>query len=301
MPDGILRIDKPRAMTSHDAVEAVRRAVGIRAVGHTGTLDPEANGLLLMCLGRATKFAKVFEGLEKTYWVVLRLGLCTDTQDAAGRIVRVRSVPTRLTREDVNSVLRTFTGHLRQRPPMYSAVKQRGRRLYHLARDGITVDRPPRDIYVRRLQLLEMRQTFMTLTVTCSKGTYVRTLGEDIGLALGCGAHVTHLQRCRVGPFGLAQSYPLVAGINRALRANLMSFLLPTADAVAFLPSVSVTQQQCDALRNQRSAVLTGILRDACPEGLSQANYRLCTSANNTVAVIQRRACQPVKWKLLVP
>ena len=201
MPDGILRIDKPRAMKSHDAVEAVRRAVGIRVVGHTGTLDPEANGLLLMCLGRATKFAKVFEGLEKTYWVVLRLGLCTDTQDAAGRIVRVRSVPTRLTREDVNSVLRTFTGHLRQRPPMYSAVKQRGRRLYHLARDGITVDRPPRDIYVRRLQLLEMRQTCMTLTVTCSKGTYVRTLGEDIGLALGCGAHVVALRRTTAGPY----------------------------------------------------------------------------------------------------
>ena len=301
MLDGILRIDKPRAMTSHDAVEAVRRMTGIRAVGHTGTLDPDANGLLVTCLGRATKFSKVFEGLEKTYWVVLRLGSCTDTQDAAGQIVRVRSVPTSLTHREVEAVLANFTGRLRQRPPMYSAIKQQGQRLYRLAREGITVDRPPRDIYVRRLRLLELRRGNVTLAVTCSKGTYVRTLGEDIGLALGCGAHVTHLQRCRVGPFVLADSYPLSAFRDRALKANLNSYVLPTADAVAFLPSVSVTEQQCDALRSQRGAVLPDILREACPEVLVHPHYRLCTSAKNTVAVIQRRTTHPVKWKLLIP
>ena len=301
MLDGILCIDKPRAMTSHDAVEAVRRTTGIRAVGHTGTLDPDANGLLLMCLGRATKFAKVFEGLEKTYWVVLGLGLCTDTQDAAGKVVRVRSVPTSLTREGVDSVLRQFTGHLRQTPPMYSAIKQRGRRLYRLARDGVTVDRPQRDIRVRRIRLLELRKRYMTLAVTCSKGTYVRTLGEDIGLALGCGAHVTRLQRCRVGPFGLAGSYPLAVIRDRGLRADLNSHLLPTADAVAFLPSLSVTGQHCDALKIHRSAVLPEILRQASPERLVHPHYRLCTSTNNTVAVIQRRTSHPGKWKLLIP
>ena len=301
MLDGILRIDKPRAMTSHDAVQVVRRTARIRAVGHTGTLDPDANGLLLMCLGRATKFAKVFEGLEKTYWVVLRLGLCTDTQDAAGKVVRVRSVPVSLTRGDVESVLAAFKGHLRQRPPMYSAVKQQGQRLYRLARDGITVDRPPRNIFVRRLQLLELRQTHVTLAVTCSKGTYIRTLGEDIGLALGCGAHVAHLQRCRVGPFSLAGSYPLSAVRARALRAKLNSCLLPTADAVAFLPSLSVTEQQCNALKRQRDAALPGILRGKCAEGLDHPHYRLCTSPENTVAVIQRRTSYPVKWKLLIP
>jgi tRNA pseudouridine55 synthase len=301
MLDGILRIDKPRAMTSHDAVQAVRRTTGIRAVGHTGTLDPDANGLLLMCLGRATKFAKVFEGLEKTYWVVLRLGLCTDTQDAAGKVIRVRSVPTSLAHGDVDSVLAKFTGHLRQRPPMYSAIKQGGRRLYRLARDGVVVDRPLRDIHVRRLHLLELRQRYVTLAVTCSKGTYVRTLGEDIGLALGCGAHVTHLQRCRVGPFGLADSYPLAAIRDRALKANLNSYLIPTADAVAFLPSLSITEQQCNALRRQRGTVLPDILREACPEGLVHPHYRLCTSPNNTVAVMQRRTSHPVKWKLLIP
>jgi len=301
MLDGILRIDKPRAMTSHDAVEAVRRRTGIRAVGHTGTLDPDANGLLLMCLGRATKFAKVFEGLEKTYWVILRLGLCTDTQDAAGKVVRVRSVPVSLARRDVESVLAGFTGHLRQRPPMFSAIKQQGKRLYRLARDGVTVDRPPRNIFVRRLQLLELRHRHVTLAVTCSKGTYVRTLGEDIGLALGCGAHVAHLQRCRVGPFGLAGSYPLSAVRGQGLRGKLNSYLLPTADAVAFLPFLSVTEQQCSALKRQRSAALPGILRETCREGLDHPHYRLCTSPENTVAVIQRRTGNPVKWKLLIP
>ena len=300
MLDGILRVDKPRAMTSHDAVDAVRRTTGIRAVGHTGTLDPDANGLLLMCLGRATKFAKFFEGLEKTYWVVLRLGLCTDTQDAAGRFVRARSVPASLARGDVDAVLSKFTGHLRQRPPMYSAVKQQGRRLYRLARNGVTVDRPPRDIHVRRLRLLELRRRQVTLAVTCSKGTYIRTLGEEIGLALGCGAHVTHLQRCRVGPFGLAGSFPLAASRGRVRKANLESHLLPTADAVAFLPSLSVTEHQCDALRSQRNAVLPDILQEACPEGLVHPHYRLCNSTKNTVAVIQRRTSYPVKWKLLI-
>ena len=301
MLEGILRIDKPRAMTSHDAVEFVRRTTGIRTVGHTGTLDPDANGLLLMCLGRATKFAKVFEGLEKTYWVVLQLGSCTDTQDAAGKVVRVRSVPASLTQRGVESVLKTFRGHLRQRPPMFSAIKQQGRRLYRLARDGVTVDRPLRDIYVSRLQLLELRQGNVTLAVTCSKGTYVRTLGEEIGMALGCGAHVTHLQRCRVGPFGLAGSFPLSAARNRPLGTNLNSCLLPTTDAVAFLPPLYVTEQQRDALRSQGGAVVSDILRQTCPEGLTRPHYRLCTSPNNTVAVIQRRTSNPAKWKLLIP
>jgi tRNA pseudouridine55 synthase len=298
MPDGILSVDKPRGMTSHDAVEVVRRLSGIRAVGHTGTLDPEASGVLLLCLGRATKFAKVFEGLEKTYWVVLRLGVCTDTQDAAGKAVRVRTVPASLARRDVEALLLEFTGHLKQTPPMFSAVRQRGQRLYRLARQGYTVDRPPRDIFVRRLELLELRGTNVTLAVTCSKGTYVRALAEDIGLALGCGAHVTHLQRCRVGPFGLDGAYPLAAMRHGT---HLNSFLMPTARAVAFLPSLSLTAQQYGDLQNQRGAALSAILREACPRQLSSPHYRLCTSPDDTVAVIQRRPSDAGKWKLLIP
>ena len=146
MLDGILSVDKPRGMTSHDAVEIVRRVSGIRAVGHTGTLDPDANGILLLCLGRATKFARIFEALEKTYWAVLQLGVCTDTQDAAGKVVRIRAVPAALSRRDVESVLPKFTGCLKQTPPMYSALKQGGQRLYRLARQGYVIDRPAREI-----------------------------------------------------------------------------------------------------------------------------------------------------------
>ena len=301
MLDGILSVDKPRGMTSHDAVEIVRRAADIRAVGHTGTLDPEANGILLLCLGRATKFAKVFEVLEKTYWVVLQLGVCTDTQDAAGKVVRIRTVPGSLSRRDVESVLPQFTGCLKQTPPMYSALKQGGQRLYRLARQGYTVDRPARDIFVRRLQLLEVRRTKVTLAVTCSKGTYVRTLGEDIGLVLGYGAHVTHLQRCRVGAYGLRNAYPLT-GTRRHIREQaLNSFLIPTAQAVAFLPALSLSAQQYGDLQKQRGAVLPDILREACPGRLSSPHYRLCTSPDNTVAVIQRRTSDSAKWKLLIP
>ena len=301
MLDGIVSLDKPRGMTSHDAVEVVRRVSGLRAVGHTGTLDPAANGVLLLCLGRATKFAKVFEGLEKTYWVVLQLGVCTDTQDATGKMVRIRTVPASLSRRDVESVLPHFTGHLKQTPPMYSALKRGGQRLYHLARQGHTVDRPARGIVVRRLQLLEVRETNVTLAVTCSKGTYVRTLAEDIGLALGYGAHVTHLQRCRVGAHTLRTACPLAGLRQRGRERALNSFLIPTARAVSFLPSLTLTAQQYGDLQKQRGAVLPVILSQACPRQLSSPHYRLCTSPDNTVAVIQRRTSDPVKWKLLMP
>ena len=301
MFDGILSVDKPRGMTSHDAVEIVRRASGIRAVGHTGTLDPEASGVLLLCLGRATKFAKVFEVLEKTYWVVLQLGTCTDTQDTAGKFVRIRTVPTSLLRRDVEPVLSKYTGCLKQTPPMYSALKQDGQRLYRLARQGHVVHRPARDIFVRRLQLLEVRGTKVTLAVTCSKGTYVRTLGEDIGLALGYGAHVTHLQRCRVGAYALRNAYPLPGARRRMREQVLNSFLIPTAQAVAFLPSLSLSARQYGDLQKQRGAVLPDILRETCPGRLSSPHYRLCTAPDNTVAVIQRPASDSAKWKILIP
>lgn len=301
MLNGILSVDKPRGMTSHDAVEIVRGVSGLRAVGHTGTLDPEASGVLLLCLGWATKFAKVFEALEKTYWVVLQLGVCTDTQDASGKIVRIRTVPASLSRGDVEAVLPKFTGRLKQTPPMYSALKQAGQRLYRLARQGYTVDRPAREIFVRGLQLLEVRGANVTLVVTCSKGTYVRTLGEDIGLALGYGAHVTHLQRCRVGSHALRSACPLGSIRRRAWEQVLNSFLIPTPQAVAFLPSLSLTAQQYCDLQKQRSAALPAILRAARPWQLSSPHYRLCTSPDNTVAVIQRRTSNPAKWKLLIP
>jgi len=296
MLSGILNLDKPRGMTSHDVVAAVRRILGIRAVGHTGTLDPEASGVLVLCLGEATQFARFFETLEKTYWTVLQLGVCTDTQDATGTVTCQREVPP-FTHAQLHDVLERFQGPLQQIPPMYSAVKYRGQRLYRLARQGKTVTRQARDIFVRRLDLLDQRETQITLSVTCSKGTYIRTLGEDIGLALGCGAHVLHLQRCCVGHFSLQGACSLHV-LQQQMRAGTLSHvLMPVTEALSFLPSFMLTVQQYDALRLGQGKALSTILDTIQPLPQHASGYRLCIPSQRTVAVIQRQLSPPDRWK----
>jgi tRNA pseudouridine55 synthase len=302
MLSGILNLDKPRGMTSHDAVSAVRRILGVRTVGHTGTLDPEASGVLVLCLGESTQFARFFEMLEKTYWTVLQLGMCTDTQDATGMVTCQREVPS-LTRVQIQDVLDSFQGSLQQIPPMYSAVKYRGQRLYRLARQGKTVMRQARDIFVRRLELLDQRKTQITLSVTCSKGTYIRTLGEDIGLALGCGAHVLHLQRCRVGHFSL-QGACLLQILQQQVGAGTLSHvLIPVTEALSFLPSLMLTAQQYDDLCRRQGRALSTILDTLQPLPEHASGYRLCIPSQRTVAVMQRQLSPPdrQKWKLYVP
>jgi len=299
MRDGILNLDKPRGMTSHDVVAAVRHIIGIRAVGHTGTLDPEASGVLVLCLGSATKFARFFETLEKTYWTVIQLGVCTDTQDATGTVTRQCEVPP-LTQAQLRNVLSRFQGTLQQIPPMYSAVKYRGQRLYRLARQGQTVARQARTISVRQLELLEQRGSQLTLSITCSKGTYIRTLGEDIGLALGCGAHVVHLQRCRVGSFLLRDACSLDALRQYVHAGALLHVLIPVTDALSFLPSLTLTSQQYDHLRTQQGRVVSTILDTMQPLSQHASCYRLCVQSQRTVAVIQRQLSPSEKWKLYV-
>jgi tRNA pseudouridine55 synthase len=283
-------------------VDAVRCIFGIKAVGHTGTLDPEASGVLVLCLGEATQFARLFENLEKTYWTVLQLGVCTDTQDATGTVTHQHEVPP-LTSIQIHNVLARFQGALQQVPPMYSAVKYRGQRLYRLARQGKTVPRQARDIFVRRIELLEQRATQLTLSVTCSKGTYIRTLGEDIGLALGCGAHVLHLQRCRVGPFSLHGAGPLGLLQHQARAGTVPHTLIPVTEALSFLPSLMLTSQQYDDLCKRQGRALATVLDTLQRVPQQAAGYRLCLPPQKTVAVLQRR-CSPSKaskWKLYVP
>jgi tRNA pseudouridine55 synthase len=303
MLSGILNLDKPRGMTSHDAVAAVRCILGIKAVGHTGTLDPEASGVLVLCLGKATRFARFFENLEKTYWTVLQLGVCTDTQDAAGTVTRQHEVPP-LTPAQLHNVLARFQGALQQVPPMYSAVKYRGQRLYRLARQGKTVPRQARDIFVRRIDLLDQRETQITLNITCSKGTYIRTLGEDIGLALGCGAHVLHLQRCRIGHFSLQDACSLSVLQHQAQLGIVSHMLMPVTEALSFLPPLMLTPQQYDDLCIRQVGALATILDTLQPAVPQHASgYRLCIPSQKTVAVIQRQ-CSPAKiskWKLYIP
>ena len=302
MLSGILNLDKPRGMTSHDAVAAVRCILGTKAVGHTGTLDPEASGVLVLCLGEATQFARFFESLEKTYWTVLRLGVCTDTQDATGTVTRQHEVPP-LTPTQLYNVLARFQGTLQQVPPMYSAVKYRGQRLYRLARQGKTVARQARNIFVRRVELLDQRATQITLSVTCSKGTYIRTLGEDIGLALGCGAHVLHLRRCRVGHFSLQDACSLSVLQHQVQAGTVSHTLMPVTEALSFLPSLMLTPQQYDDLCTRQGSALATILAPLQPVPQHASGYRLCISSQKTVAVIQRQLspAKISKWKLYVP
>ena len=297
MRSGILNIDKPLGMTSHDVVAAARRYLGIKAVGHTGTLDPEASGVLLLCFGRGTKFAQFFEGLEKTYWAVMRLGISTDTQDATGTILREREVLP-IDKPRIEAVLSQFRGSIEQIPPMYSAIKQQGKRLYQLARQGKTVERQSRPVVIRELELLDSRSPFVTLRITCSKGTYIRTLCEDIGEMLGYGAHMVHLQRCRIGPFGLWDSYSLNHLEQQVKRGGLEQLCVPLPEALDFLPALPVTTQQYQKLQTGQGKEIPSVLVHSAAQAEVAPSYRLCTQTNTTVAVMHRQDSAPVRWKV---
>lgn len=206
--DGILNINKPTGLTSHDVVKRVRRILKIQKVGHAGTLDPEASGVLLVCMGRGTKLVEHLMNLPKHYRGTMRLGIKTDTQDAWGQVIFQGSVP-QFTREQLLGVFSEFTGVIQQVPPMFSALKHQGRRLYDLARQGIEVERQPREVQIRALRLLEVSGSLVDFEVECSRGTYVRTLCSDMGDRLGCGAHLSRLERIRVGPFALEEALTL--------------------------------------------------------------------------------------------
>jgi tRNA pseudouridine55 synthase len=298
MHDGILLVDKPQDMSSHDVVVAVRRMTGIRQVGHTGTLDPRASGLLILCLGRATKFARFLEALDKTYWAVMQLGVRTTTQDATGAILSQCQVPL-LSRQQLTDVLNQFTGVLQQTPPMYSALKYQGQRLYRLARQGVTIPRQPRRIFIQRLTLLDCREARVTFAVTCSKGTYIRTLCEDIGDVLSCGAHMIHLQRCQVGPFRLSQAYSPATLSKYAQQDRWQEKVVPLAEALSFLPSLQLTTQQYDALRIDHQQAIAAILRRVDEAArLSNTCYRLCAPSNGPFAIMHQRSSSPQKWRV---
>jgi tRNA pseudouridine55 synthase len=203
--DGILNIDKPAGRTSYSVVAAVKRLAGERRVGHAGTLDPDATGVLPVCLGQATRIIEFFTDTTKTYRAVIELGIATDTYDASGKITQ-RSDPSKIDRAMFESALVSFRGAIRQTPPMYSAVKQRGQPLYKLARAGVTVERKPRPVTVHRLELIAWQPPSATLEIECSKGTYIRSLAHELGQTLGCGAHLKNLMRTRSGIFDVKNS-----------------------------------------------------------------------------------------------
>ena len=250
---GVLVVDKPRGPSSFGVVQEVRRVLGIKRAGHGGTLDPLATGVLPVCVGEGTKLASFFLDADKEYEAEVLLGVATDTYDALGAVVATRST-SGVTEQALRNSLRCFLGRIRQRPPAFSAIKQDGRPLYERARAGEAVEAPEREVEIHRIDVLALALPRVTLHVVCSKGTYIRSLADDLGRDLGVGAHVTALRRTRTGAFGLDRAVPL-AEVGAAASGNRLP-LIPPAEALAHLPRAQVTGDLEACVR--RGQVLTG-------------------------------------------
>lgn len=261
--DGVLVVNKPAGWTSHDVVAKTRVLLGVSKVGHTGTLDPAATGVLLLCLGKATRIAEYLVDSDKEYRAVLRLGVATDTQDATGAVLG-RATGALPDRASIEAVMGRFVGRHQQVPPMYSAVKVKGVPLYKSARAGRTVSRPPREYTVRSLNILSVNPTPPTLDVTfdvvCGKGTYVRTLCADIGEALGVGGHLAGLERRRVGRFGIEEAISLDELAELAGREAVGGRLYSLAAALANLPVLTVDPSAAETVRHGVAVPATQVI-----------------------------------------
>ena len=257
---GIVIVDKPAGWTSQDVTARLRRVFGTRRIGHGGTLDPMATGVLPVFVGRATRGVEFFEHADKTYEAVLRLGTVTDTQDSTGTVLEKR--PVTVTEAEFRDILPKFTGEIAQIPPMYSAIKVDGKKLYELARAGKEIERKPREITVFSLDLLEFTGETAKIRVHCSKGTYIRTLCHDIGAALGCGGCMEALRRTAAGEYTLADSVEL----DTLLNAERPEDYLRDVDTLfRQYPAVTLTEKQTLRCRNGNSFSI------ALPEGSYRA------------------------------
>ena len=244
--DGVLIIDKPAGMTSHDVVNRVRKILKTKKVGHTGTLDPFATGVLVMLVGKATRLAQFVDKAAKEYVAEIRFGFATDTGDLTGTPIGNEETP-QLSRAAIERVLPKFRGEIEQVPPMYSAKKVGGKKLYELARKGETVERKPFLAKVHELQLLSSGEKTIRILVACSAGTYIRTLAEDIGKELGTGAHLTSLRRTAAGQFDLNEAIAL-EGLERSETPS--DALLPIEHLISHLPKFELSLERIETTRN---------------------------------------------------
>ncbi len=246
---GVLPVDKPEGVTSHDVVAAARRALGTRRIGHTGTLDPFASGLLLLCVGPATRLAEYLIGLPKAYRATLRLGITTDTDDRTGEVVEESAGWQGLTREAVEAALETQRGRIRQVPPAYSAKKIAGRRAYDRARRGEAVELAPVEVEVYRLEVVSIDLPEVVFEVECSSGTYIRAIARDVGAVLGVGGHLSTLRRTRIGRHDVRGAVPLSRLDDES--AVQPAWLSPL-EALSHMPRIDVDAEDAAALRNGR-------------------------------------------------
>jgi tRNA pseudouridine55 synthase len=276
--NGVLVVDKPRGITSFDVVAEVRRVLGERRVGHTGTLDPMATGVLPVCVGEATKLVPFLMSGDKEYEAELRFGVTTDTLDATGTVTSETNAAN-VSRSDVERAIPGFVGAIQQRPPMHSALRVGGQRLYELARQGLEIERKARTVVVHSFELLAFEAPMATVRVRCGKGTYVRSVAADLGAELGVGAHLTALRRTRVGPFTIAQALSL-----DALTAELR--LMSPAEALADHATVPLDDAQ---VRDVRAGKLRTIAELRAPDGAG-THVRLLDPQGTLVAVAQADA-----------
>ncbi len=256
--DGIINVNKPLGITSHDVVYRLRKILGIKKIGHTGTLDPDAEGVLPMCIGRGTKLAEELTAKEKQYLAELTLGLTTDTQDISGTVLSESEVKS--TKDEIENAIMSFVGEVDQIPPMFSAIKVDGKKLYELAREGKTIDMPPRKVTVLNIEIIgiDMENKKVKFLVDCSKGTYIRTLCHDIGQKLGCGGVMSALKRTRSGDFRIENSYTLEE-IATMAENNDFSFMTGIDEVLSRYDKVVLAERNATRLCNGITIRLAGI------------------------------------------
>jgi tRNA pseudouridine55 synthase len=285
MADGLLVVDKPAGMTSHDVVARCRRVFSQRRVGHGGTLDPDATGVLLVGLGSATRLLQYVTTLSKTYTAEIVLGTATTTLDAAGSLVGEWDMSA-VTLEQARSAAACLTGDIMQVPPMVSAVKVAGRRLHELAREGMTVARDPRPVRVHRFEVRSLQGGVLDVAVTCSSGTYVRVLADDLGRALGGGAHLRNLRRTAVGPWTVESAVPL-DGVGP-------SRLLPLSETLPWMEAVTATPMLAEAVAH-------GAVLPRAALGLrGPGPWRVLSASGDLIAVYEGRGDLDAKPKVVL-
>lgn len=280
---GILLVDKPAGWTSHDVVGALRRMTGQRRIGHSGTLDPMATGLLVVFLGRATRAVEFAEGHDKAYTALLRPGVVTDTLDTTGNVLKTS--PERPARAELEAALEAFRGGIEQLPPMYSALKHNGKKLYEIARAGGEVERKPRPVTIYRLECTGERDGDFVLEVECSKGTYIRTLCDDIGRALGCGACMSGLRRTRAGGFDVRDARTL----EKIERLGVENCLMSVDTLFAGRPIVIIKDARAEkALRNGMDVEVPGTPDGECRVYAGNGEFlALCRAEGGVIKTIK--------------
>ncbi|HEY5475267.1 MAG TPA: tRNA pseudouridine(55) synthase TruB [Tepidiformaceae bacterium] len=275
--DGILLIDKAAGWTSHDIVAKARGITGQRRIGHTGTLDPMATGLLIACLGKATRLVEYMTLHDKRYEGEITLGATTDTDDAEGMVLSQREVPA-IDTDRLRSIEATFTGVLQQRPPAYSAVKVEGQRAYAAARRGDALELAPREVVVRSLDLTPLAPDRLRIDVLCGSGTYVRSLARDIGEALGCGAHLSQLRRTHAGGFAVAEAITLDALARIAAAGELAEVVRPADDGITDFEAAIVGE-------HTSASIAAGITTAPCPAIRAADVARIYDASGQFIAV----------------